>query len=135
MPTRRRRPTDAGYATVEAALAIPTLLLFAMALAAILAGIATQIRCVDAARLAARATARGEQPNDVQQAVTRAAPGSSAHITTEDGLIHVTVAAPVAEMPLLRAFTVHADAYEADETTLEGENAYGEAESGPVPGP
>lgn len=118
MPRRRRDSRDAGYATVEAALAIPSLLLFTVALAGILAGIATQIRCVDAARLAARATARGEPAPDVEKAVARAAQDSSAHITTENGLIHVMVTAPVAQVPLLRAFTVHADAYEADEATV-----------------
>jgi hypothetical protein len=128
---RRRRPSDAGYATVEAALAIPSLLLFTVALAGILVGIAMQIRCVDAARLAARATARGELPAEVEKAVARAAPGSSAQITTEDGLIHVTVTAPVAEAPLLRAFTVHADAYEADEAALGGENSDGTDAPGP----
>jgi hypothetical protein len=128
---RRRRPSDAGYATVEAALAIPSLLLFTMALAAILVGIATQTRCVDAARLAARATARGELPADVEKAVARAAPGSSARITATDGLIHVMVTAPVAEVPLLRAFTVHADAYETDESAVGGENSDGTDAPGP----
>ena len=123
---RRRRQSDAGYATVEAALAIPTLVLFTVALAGILAGLSTQIRCVDAARLGARAAARGEPAAEIQTAVSRAAPGSSMHISTEDGLVHVTVAAPVAAVPMLRAFTVHAEAYEADETgeaTLGGENS------------
>lgn len=118
---RRRRQPDAGYATVEAALAIPSLVLFAVALAGVLTGVATQIRCVDAARLGARAAARGEPATDVQTAVTRAAPGSSVHVTTEDGLIHVSVAAPVAELPMLRAFTVHAEAYEADEAAVGGD--------------
>ncbi|MBS2531304.1 hypothetical protein KGQ20_00820 [Catenulispora sp. NF23] len=117
-----RRPPDAGYATVEAALAIPSLLLLTLALAGVLAGMATQIRCLDAARLAARATARGESPAEVKAAVTRAAPDSSVHITTENGLIHVSISAPVAAVPLLHAFTVHAEAYEADETTTESED-------------
>lgn len=125
------RPGDAGYATVEAALAIPSLLLFTVALAGILVGIATQIRCVDAARLGARATARGEPPADVEKAVARAAPGSSAQITAKDGLVQVTVTAPVAEVPLLRAFTVHADAYEADETAVGGENSDATGTPGP----
>jgi hypothetical protein len=111
-----RRPPDSGYATVEIALAIPSLVLLTLALAGILAGLATQIRCVDAARLGARAAARGEPPKEVESAVARAAPGSSVHITTENGLVHVSVAAPVAAVPMLRAFTVHAEAYEADET-------------------
>lgn len=119
---RRRRPRDAGYATVEAALAIPSLLLLTLALAGVLTGLATQIRCVDAARLAARATARGESPTQVKAAVTRSAPDSSVHIATENGLIHVSVSAPVAAVPLLHAFTVHAEAYEADEATTESED-------------
>jgi Flp pilus assembly protein TadG len=118
---RRRGRSDAGYATVEAALAIPSLLLFAVALAGVLTGVATQIRCVDAARLGARAAARGEPATDIETAVTRAAPGSSVHVTTEDGLIHVSVAAPVAALPMLRAFTVHAEAFEADEAAVGGE--------------
>lgn len=111
-----RRPRDSGYATVELALAIPSLVLLTLALAGVLAGVATQIRCVDAARLGARAAARGEPPKEVESAVARAAPGSSVRISTEDGLIHVSVAAPVAAVPMLRAFTVHAEAYEAAET-------------------
>jgi len=115
----RRRRQDAGYATVEAALAIQSLVLFTMALAGVLTGLATQIRCLDAARLGARAAARGESATEVQAAVGRAMPGASVHIGTEDGLIRVTVTAPVADVPLLRAFTAHADAYEADEATDE----------------
>jgi len=117
---------DAGYATVETALAIPSLVLLTLALAGVLAGMATQIRCVDAARLGARAAARGEPKEEVETAVTRAAPGSSVHITTEDGLVHVSVAARVAEVPMLRAFTVHAEAYEADEATRGGEEPHDE---------
>lgn len=125
----RRRPRDAGYATVEAALAIPCLVLLTLALAGVLAGLATQIRCLDAARLGARAAARGEPPAAVQSAVTRAAPGSSVHITTEDGLIHVSVAAPLAAVPMLEAFTVHAEAFEADEATVGGDDPHADAPS------
>ena len=120
----RRRRQDAGYATVEAALAIPSLVLFTVALAGVLAGLATQIRCVDAARLGARAAARGESAAEVESAVSRAMPDASVHIATEDGLIRVTVTAPVAEIPLLRAFTAHADAFEADEATVGSEDAH-----------
>jgi hypothetical protein len=113
-----RRPRDAGYATVEAALAIPSLLLFTLALAGVLAGIATQIRCVDAARIGARAAARGEPPAEVRAAVARASPDSTVRVAKDDGLVHVTVTAPVAAAPMLRAFTVHAEAVEADEAAL-----------------
>lgn len=115
MPT----PRDAGYATVETALAIPSLVLFTLALAGILAAMATQIRCVDAARLGARAAARGEPPDQVRAAVARASPGSTVRVHNEAGLIHVTVAAPVAPVTMLRAFTVRAEAVEADENAVD----------------
>ncbi|MFD0639209.1 TadE family type IV pilus minor pilin [Catenulispora yoronensis] len=69
-----RPPRDAGYATVETALAIPSLVLLTLALAGVLAGLAAQIRCVDAARLGARAAARGEPPDAVRAAIARASP-------------------------------------------------------------
>jgi hypothetical protein len=110
-----RPPRDAGYATVEAALAIPSLLLLTLALAGILAGMAAQIRCVDAARLGARAAARGEPPATIRAAVARASPDSTLHITTDAGLIHVSVSTPIAPLALLHGFTVQAEAVEADE--------------------
>lgn len=119
-----RPPRDAGYATVEAALAIPSLLLLTLALAGILAGMAAQVRCVDAARLGARAAARGEPPDTIRAAVARASPGSTLHITNDAGLVHVSVSTPIAALPLLHAFTVQAEAVEADEgSTVEGVTA------------
>jgi hypothetical protein len=125
---RTRRPRDAGYATVETALAIPSLLLLTLALAGVLAGVATQIRCVDAARIGARAAARGEPAAQVQAAVARASPDSTVRVAKEDGLVHVTVTAPVAAVPMLRAFTLHAEAVEADEAAVGGG-----VETGPSP--
>lgn len=113
-----RAPRDSGYATVETALAIPSLVLLTLALAGILAGMATQIRCVDAARLGARAAARGEPPDAVRAAVARASPDGAVRISNDAGLIHVSVSAPIAPLSLLRAFTVRAEAVEADEATV-----------------
>jgi Flp pilus assembly protein TadG len=113
-----RPPRDAGYTTVETALAVPSLILLVLALAGILAGMAAQIRCVDAARLGARAAARGEPPDAIRAAVARAAPDSDVRIGDDGGLIHVSVSAPVASLSLLRAFTVHAEAVEADEAAI-----------------
>ena len=73
--------------------------------------------------------ARGESAAQVETAVSRAMPGDSVHIATEDGLIHATVTAPAAEVPLLRSFTVHAESYEADEAALGSENT--DADPGP----
>jgi Flp pilus assembly protein TadG len=115
MRTPSSSARDAGYTTVETALAIPSLILLVLALAGILAGMAAQIRCVDAARLGARAAARGEPPDAVRAAVARASPDSHVDISNAAGLIHVAVSAPVASVSLLHAFTVHAEAVEADE--------------------
>ncbi|NUR58677.1 MAG: pilus assembly protein [Catenulispora sp.] len=115
MRPRTPVPRDAGYTTVETALAIPSLILLVLALAGILAGMAAQIRCVDAARLGARAAARGEPPDAIRAAVARASPDSQVGISDTAGLVHVTVSAPVASVSLLHAFTVHAEAVEADE--------------------
>ncbi|GAA2043225.1 hypothetical protein GCM10009839_52890 [Catenulispora yoronensis] len=113
-----RPPRDAGYATVETALAIPSLVLLTLALAGVLAGLAAQIRCVDAARLGARAAARGEPPDAVRAAIARASPDSTVSLTRDGGLVHVVVSAPVAAMSLLKAFSVHAEAVEADEAAV-----------------
>ncbi|MEW5632860.1 TadE family type IV pilus minor pilin, partial [Streptomyces hydrogenans] len=51
----RRSERDQGFVTVEAAVVLPVLALFAMALLWALAASAAQIRCVDAARAGARA--------------------------------------------------------------------------------
>ncbi len=75
----------------------------------------TQIRCVDAARLGARATARGEDQSAVRGAIARELPRGRVEIGTSGGVVHVSVAAPIAGLPLLRSFVVHAEAEAADE--------------------
>jgi hypothetical protein len=42
------------------------------------------------------------------------------HIADKDGLVHVTVAAPLAGISILRPFTVHGEAVEADEAAIGG---------------
>ncbi|MFF6790893.1 TadE family type IV pilus minor pilin [Streptomyces filamentosus] len=78
---RARGPgSDRGSVTVEAAVVLPVLALFAMALLWALAASAAQIRCVDAARAGARAAARAESP-DAVTAVARAAAPEGARVT------------------------------------------------------
>lgn len=99
---------DRGSVTAETAVALPGLvLLFAAALWAVsLAG--AQIACVDAARLGARAAARGEPPAAVRAAAARAAPpGASIRVRRGPDLTRVTVDARVASrlgivMPVVR---------------------------------
>ena len=114
---------DRGSATVETALALPSMVLLAMALVGIITGVATQIRCVDAARLAARATARGEADGAVQAAVLHELPQAKLTITTAQGVVHASVTAPLSGLPLLRSFTVSAEADAAVEGWDGGDGA------------
>ncbi|MEU6124243.1 TadE family protein, partial [Streptomyces sp. NPDC047123] len=50
----RGRGADRGFVTAEAAVVLPTLVLFTMALIWTLLAVSAQIQCVDAARAGAR---------------------------------------------------------------------------------
>ncbi|MFF8844855.1 TadE family type IV pilus minor pilin [Streptomyces sp. NPDC015127] len=66
--------------TAEAAVAIPALVVFAMALVWALMAASAQIQCVDAARAGARAAARSE-PRAAALAAARSAAPTGAHVT------------------------------------------------------
>ncbi|MEV4614990.1 TadE family type IV pilus minor pilin [Kitasatospora sp. NPDC049258] len=79
--------------TAETAVALPALVLVgAMLVSGVLAA-AGQIRCVDAARIAARAAARGD-PDAVARAEEAAPPGASVQVARDDRTVRVTVEAP-----------------------------------------
>lgn len=103
------RRDDAGMVTVEAALALCALVaVLGMALAGI-AAVTDQLRCIDAAREAARLTARGE-PGNGRAAAERIAPrGASIAIQTDGDAIAVTVSA--APIGLLPGLTLTGQAY------------------------
>ncbi|MEO6998436.1 MAG: TadE family type IV pilus minor pilin [Terracoccus sp.] len=92
MPAARR--TDAGMVTAELAVAIPAVVLvLAMCLAA-LGAVIDQVRCVDAARLGARAAARGDPPPEVRALAARAAPeGAQVSVGTARGEVRVVIIA------------------------------------------
>lgn len=93
-PRARGGRRDHGYVTAETACVLPVLVLLLGMLLWGPAALATQLRCGDAARAAARAVARGE-PAATARAVARdAAPEGAAVRLTEDGSLHrVRVAA------------------------------------------
>ncbi len=76
---------EQGTATAELAVALPSLVLvLAVALGAVHLGL-DQVRCVDAARLGARALARGEPEGAVLREVGAAAPpGARVSVTRGD---------------------------------------------------
>lgn len=82
-------------ATVELAVATPSVLfVLALGLTALTAG-ADQVRCVDAARATARLAARGEPVHDAVTAGQRLAPaGSDVRVSTGAAEVTVVVTAP-----------------------------------------
>src|SRR3954447_16179955 len=91
---RLRHEPCRGAVTAETAVALPALVaVLALALWAV-GAVNAQLRCVDAARLAARAVARGD---DAAAATSRAEaaapPGATVQVTRAGGLVTVEVRA------------------------------------------
>jgi Flp pilus assembly protein TadG len=84
---------ERGSATVELAVALPVIVLLLLAGLSAVDAVATKMRCVDAAREAARAEARGEPGTAAGQ---RAAPGgASVQVGGSTDTVTATVAATV----------------------------------------
>lgn len=81
--------------SAELALTIPSVVLvLAICLTALALGV-DQVRCVDAARVAARAASRGEEPALVRElAAARAPEGATVVVAEEAAGVEVTVRAP-----------------------------------------
>ncbi|WP_069813299.1 TadE family type IV pilus minor pilin [Streptomyces sp. TP-A0874] len=89
------RSSDRGYVTAEAAVVLPAMALFTVALIWGLMAAAAQIQCVDAARAGARAAARAEPEEATLAAARTTAPeGAEISVKREDGLVRVRVEAP-----------------------------------------
>lgn len=93
-----RRPTGSrGSATAETAVLLPVLVVVLAACVWVLAAVSAQLQCVDAARAAARAAARGDAPAAVQAVAARLAPGGAdVTVQARAGTVEVHVAAEVA---------------------------------------
>ncbi|MEU8629595.1 TadE family type IV pilus minor pilin [Streptomyces sp. NPDC048669] len=87
--------SDRGAVTAEAAMTIPVLVVFTLALLWALMAASAQIRCVDAARAGARAAARSEPEAQVREAALSAAPGrAGVEVRRTGALWRVRVTAP-----------------------------------------
>ncbi|WP_175409077.1 TadE family type IV pilus minor pilin [Streptomyces sp. TRM64462] len=107
--------------TAEAALAVPALVVFALALLWGLAAAAAHIQCVDAARAGARAAARSEPEGSAVAAARAAAPdGARVSLERNGELWRVRVEAP-APGPAAWAMTLRADAAALAEDTVGAE--------------
>lgn len=114
----RRR--DRGAVTAEAAVVIPVLVTFVMALLWVLAAAADQIRCVDAARAGARAAARSEPEAAVLAAARETAPRRArVEVGRAGDMWHVRVEAPTPG-PRPLSLTLRAEAAALAEDTVGG---------------
>lgn len=95
----RAGSAEEGAATAELAVALPALVLvLAVALAAVDLGVAG-VRCVDAARAAARQLARGEPAaTAVDEALRVAPPGSRVTTSISGGRVVVEVTGPLPQL-------------------------------------
>jgi hypothetical protein len=88
----RRGAPEAGLVTAALAVALPALLLAAFLAVAVLGVEAAQLRALDAASVAARLSARGQQPAEVAAAAVEVAPGARLHLASAGGLVVADVA-------------------------------------------
>ncbi|MEX2289945.1 MAG: TadE family type IV pilus minor pilin [Mycobacteriales bacterium] len=101
----RRVRGSRGSATAETAVLLPVLVVVLLACIGVLASVAAQLECVDAARAAARAAARGDAPAEVRATGQRLAPpGAVVELTSGDGTVEVRVRAEI--QPFGRALRV-----------------------------
>jgi predicted S18 family serine protease len=85
--------------TAETAVVLPVLLLVLAGAVAAVTVVGAQLRCVDAAREAARAAARGEPLGVVHSIVSRTAPSGAGTVIVNDGdEVEVIVSARVAPL-------------------------------------
>jgi hypothetical protein len=107
---RRKQEDDRGAVTVEAAIGLMALVMVLSLLLYGLTAAADQVRCVDAAREAARLTARGDV-DLAEEAAARVAPvGAEIDVDIDGERIHVNVdASPLGD--LLPGVHLHAEAF------------------------
>lgn len=87
-----RRHDERGMVTAELATIAPLAVAFAFLLLWIVSLGLTQVRIADASREAARVVARGEPVSVSEELARRQSPsGSKVSVTSEDGLVTVTV--------------------------------------------
>ncbi len=108
----RRRARDAGVATAEVAVALPALVVLVAAGMTAVSVLTAQLRCVDAAREAARAAARGESAAVVRSLAARSGPrGSQVEVSSPGEEVQVTVSSEARPVGgLLPSFRVAATA-------------------------
>lgn len=114
----RRVAADGGYATAEAAVALPALLVVLALAVGVVVSVGAQLRCVDAARVAARVVARGDSDAAAERAAVQVAPrGALVRVRHHGREVEVTVSADTKPFGAgVRLFpAVHVSAHAATE--------------------
>ncbi|WP_430335493.1 TadE family type IV pilus minor pilin [Rhodococcus sp. ACT016] len=111
MSARAGLHRDDGAVTVEAAIAIASIVTVVVLCVGAIAAVSTQVRCIDAAREAARLAARGDR--DAVVVAGRVAPGGADVTLRADGAF--VVATVRAGVPLLPMVELSAEAVAARE--------------------
>ena len=89
--TEGRTTRDDGYVTAETAVVLPALLVVLAMAVWVLAAVGAQLRCTDAAGVAARSAARGDAPAQVRSAGERVAPGAAVDVRVGPQTVEVVV--------------------------------------------
>lgn len=119
-----RSSRDCGSVTAETAVVLPVLMVVLAMAVWVLAAVAAQLRCVDAAHAAARAAARGEAPALIESTAHQVAPDGAAVVVSRVGdLVHVRVSATVT--PFGQALAVLPDLEVSGRATAAAEDAVG----------
>lgn len=96
---RRGRRTDAGTVTAETAVALPALVVVLVFALWSVTAVTAQLRCVDAARIGARALARGDAPASAVAAARAAAPEGARVVVSRSGDLVVVDVLAAARLP------------------------------------
>jgi TadE-like protein len=122
--TTRAGTVEDGMVTAETAILLPALAVVLAGLVWVIATVMGEVRCIDAAREAARLAARGDAPAQVVSVARQIAPaGAGVSIARQDGEIIATVIArqaPGGWARRLGTLPLHATATATDETASAG---------------
>ncbi|QSE91004.1 pilus assembly protein TadE [Rhodococcus pseudokoreensis] len=111
------RRSEAGGVTVEAAIAIASIVAVVVLCVGAITAVTLHVRCVDSAREAARLTARGDHESAISAAQRVAPDGADVSVRTEGEFVVATVRA---HSPLLPLVNISAEAVAALEPTVPG---------------
>ncbi|MEV0947381.1 TadE family type IV pilus minor pilin [Rhodococcus sp. NPDC049939] len=117
------RGSETGGVTVEAAIAIASIVVVVVLCVGAITAVTLHVQCVDAAREAARLAARGDHESAIS-AATRVAPdGAEVRVRTEGEFVVATVRV---DSPVLPLVDIDAEAVAALEPTVPGWSGGGE---------